>query len=119
MVEYGNSRLDRTFAALSDPTRRSILSQLAGGEACVTDLAEPHAMSLAAVSKHLVVLERAGLIQRTRRGRTHFLSLSATPMEEAQTWLGNYRRFWERNIDQFESYLNRIQEPETESTDHE
>lgn len=119
MVEYKNSRLDRTFAALADPTRRSILAQLAAGEVCVTDLAEPHAMTLAAVSKHLGVLERAGLIQRVRRGRTHFLSLSAAPMEEAQSWLGDYRRFWERNIDQFESYLNQIQNPETQSTDHE
>lgn len=119
MVEYNPDTLDRTFAALSDPTRRDILARLSRGEACVTDLAAPHAMSLAAVSKHLVVLERAGLVRRTRLGRTHRLSLEAGPMRLAQTWIADYRRFWEQQIDQFESYLNQIHPSSTENESHE
>lgn len=109
MVEYPSRSLDRTFAALADPTRRRILSQLARRGACVTDLARPHAMSLAAVSKHLIVLERAGLIKRRRQGRVHSLSLKAKPMREAQAWIDRYRKFWEANLDQFENYLDKLQ----------
>jgi DNA-binding transcriptional ArsR family regulator len=108
MVEYNDKQLDRTFAALSDPTRRRILAQLAEGEECVTDLAAPHAMSLAAVSKHLIVLEKAGLVKRTRQGRVHSLALEAAPMEEALEWIARYRRFWEGNLDQFEDYLEKL-----------
>src|SRR5688500_8570830 len=100
MVEYSSKLIDRTFGALADPTRRRILVQLAEGEACVTDLARPHAMSLAAVSKHLVVLEKAGLVGRRRKGRVHSLALEAKPMKEAREWIDRYRKFWEGNLDQ-------------------
>src|SRR5438445_12278683 len=110
MAEYSSRLLDRTFGALADPTRRRILAQLAKGEECVTDLARPHAMSLAAVSKHLIVLEKAGLVKRRRNGRVHSLALEAKPMQEAQAWIDRYRKFWEGNLDQFEKYLNKLKE---------
>ena len=110
MVEYHSKLLDRTFGALADPTRRRILAQLAQGEECVTELARPYAMSLAAVSKHLIVLEKAGLVKRRRDGRVHALRLEAKPMQEAQAWMNRYRQFWEGNLDQFENYLNKLQE---------
>jgi len=112
MVEYESAMLDRTFGALADPTRRRILAQLAEGEDCVTALAGPHAMSLAAVSKHLIVLEKAGLVKRERRGRVHSLTLEAGPMEEALAWISRYRKFWEGNLDQFEQYLEKLQTKE-------
>jgi DNA-binding transcriptional ArsR family regulator len=112
MVEYHSKQLDRTFSALADPTRRRILAQLAQGEECVTDLAKPHAMSLAAVSKHLIVLEKAGLVKRRRQGRVHALALEAKPMREAQEWINRYRKFWEGNLDQFEKYLDELQAKE-------
>jgi DNA-binding transcriptional ArsR family regulator len=110
MVEYSSKVLDRTFGALADPTRRRILAQLARGEQCVTNLARPHAMSLAAVSKHLIVLEKAGLVKRRRDGRVHSLALEAKPMLEAREWLDRYRKFWEANLDQFETYLDQLKE---------
>jgi len=113
MVEYSSKVLDRTFGALADPTRRRILAQLAKGEECVTDLARPHAMSLAAVSKHLMVLERAGLVRRRRDGRVHSLALEAKPMQEARAWIDRYRKFWEGNLDQFEKYLDKLQKQES------
>ena len=113
MVEYRSKVLDRTFGALADPTRRRILAQLAKGEECVTGLARPHAMSLAAVSKHLIVLEKAGLVKRRRKGRVHSLALEAKPMQEAQAWISQYRKFWEGNLDRFEEYLNKLQAQET------
>jgi DNA-binding transcriptional ArsR family regulator len=109
MVEYSSALLDRTFSALADPTRRRILAQLAHGDECVTDLARPHAMSLAAVSKHLIVLEKAGLVKRHRQGRVHSLALDAKPMQEAQAWIDRYRKFWDANLDQFEKYLEKLQ----------
>ena len=112
MVEYSSKVLDRTFGALADPTRRRILAQLAKGEECVTALARPHAISLAAVSKHLIVLERAGLVRRRRDGRVHSLTLEAKPMHEARAWIDRYRQFWEGNLDQFEQYLNKLQTEE-------
>jgi len=117
MVEYNSKVLDRTFGALADPTRRRILAQLARGEECVTRLARPHAMSLAAVSKHLIVLEKAGLVKRQREGRVHTLALEAQPMQEAQAWLDRYRKFWEANLDQFENYLEKLQEKEKKHED--
>jgi DNA-binding transcriptional ArsR family regulator len=117
MVEYNSKVLDRTFGALADPTRRRILAQLAEGEECVTELARPHAMSLAAVSKHLIVLEKAGLVKRRRDGRVHSLALEAEPMQEAQAWLNRYRKFWEGNLDQFEKYLKKLQKEENEHDD--
>jgi len=117
MVEYSSRLLDRTFGALADPTRRRILAQLAKGRECVTDLARPHAMSLAAVSKHLIVLEKAGLVKRWRKGRVHWLALEAKPMQEAQAWIDRYRKFWEGNLDQFEKYLDKLQTKETKQDD--
>ncbi|HWQ92553.1 MAG TPA: metalloregulator ArsR/SmtB family transcription factor [Clostridia bacterium] len=117
MVEWHSKILDRTFGALADPTRRRILAQLAEGEECVTNLARPHAMSLAAVSKHLIVLEKAGLVKRRRDGRVHSLALEAKPMQEAQAWLDRYRKFWEANLDQFEKYLDQLQEKESKHDD--
>ncbi len=117
MVEYHSKVLDRTFGALADPTRRRILAQLAKGEECVTNLARPHAMSLAAVSKHLIVLEKAGLVRRQRNGRVHSLALEAKPMQEAREWLDRYRQFWEANLDQFERFLDQQQEKESKHDD--
>ncbi len=112
MVEYQSKLLDRTFGALADPTRRRIVAQLAKGDQCVTDLAQPHSMSLAAVSKHVIVLEKAGLVKRRRKGRVHTLKLEAQPMKEAQLWINRYREFWEGNLDRFEDYLNKLQKKE-------
>lgn len=109
MVKCEAHPLDRTFAALADPTRRRILEQLAGGDRCVTDLARPHRMSLPAVSKHLRVLEGAGLIRRQRNGRVHRLKLEARPMQQAQAWIEEYRKFWEASFDRLEEYLKQLQ----------
>src|SRR6187455_424135 len=108
MVKYSPRTLSRTFAALADPTRRRILEDLAHGDRCVTDLARPYRMSLPAVSKHLRVLERAGLLRRKRRGRVHELKLEAKPMQKAQQWIEEYRRFWEQNLDRLDAYLNQL-----------
>jgi DNA-binding transcriptional ArsR family regulator len=101
--------LDRTFGALADPTRRRILEHLAQGDRCVTDLARPHSMSLPAVSKHLRVLEKAGLVRRQRKGRVHSLKLEAEPMREALQWMEEYRRFWEDSFDRLAEYLKQLQ----------
>jgi DNA-binding transcriptional ArsR family regulator len=112
MVKCSPKRLDRTFGALADPTRRLILENLALGDRCVTDLAKPHRMSLPAVSKHLRVLERAGLIRRRRHGRVHQLKLEAQPMKDAQQWIEAYRHFWEKNLDRLDDYLKKLQATE-------
>ena len=113
MVNHSPHLLDRTFSALADPTRRKLLAELSHGERCVTELARPHRMSLPAVSKHLRVLERAGLVRRHRCGRVHSLKLEAKPMREAQAWIENYRRFWEQSFDRLEDYLKELQAKET------
>jgi DNA-binding transcriptional ArsR family regulator len=102
-------RLTITFAALADPTRRAILARLASGEASVTALAEPFEMSLPAVSKHLKVLERAGLIARGREGQWRPCRLQAGPLKDAADWLEHYRRFWEESFDRLEDYLKELQ----------
>ena len=107
MVKYSPKMLNRTFAALADPTRRRILAHLARGDRCVTDLARPHAMSLPAVSKHLRVLEKAGLLRRRRYGRVHQLKLEAKPMQQAIRWIEEYRKFWEGSLDRLADYLER------------
>src|SRR5579862_9292749 len=112
MVKCSERLLDRTFGALADPTRRRILEHLAHGDRCVTDLARPYSMSLPAVSKHLRVLENAGLIRRRRRGRVHSLKLEAAPMREASQWIEEYRRFWEGSLDRLEEYLKKLQAKE-------
>ncbi len=99
------SRLDLVFSALSDPTRRGMLERLAQGETNVSTLAAPHDMSQPAVSKHLRVLERAGLIQRTRQGREHRIRVDPRPIDEASTWIGRYARFWRRQFDAVDAYL--------------
>jgi DNA-binding transcriptional ArsR family regulator len=109
MVKCSSRLLNRTFAALADPTRRRILQHLAGGDRCVTDLARPYAMSLPAVSKHLRVLENAGLIRRQRCGRVHRLNLEAAPMKQASQWIEEYRKFWEERFDRLDEYLKQLQ----------
>jgi DNA-binding transcriptional ArsR family regulator len=104
-------RLSATFAALSDPTRRAILARLASGEASVTELAEPFAMSLPAVSKHLKVLERAGLVARGREAQWRPCRLEVGPLKDAVDWLEQYRRFWEQSFDRLEDYLRELQNP--------
>jgi DNA-binding transcriptional ArsR family regulator len=103
--------LSVTFSALADPTRRAILAQLARGEANVSDLAKPflQEMSLPAVTKHLKVLENAGLIQKTRAAQWRTCSISAAPLKEASVWMEQYRQFWEESFDRLGEYLNEVQ----------
>lgn len=105
MVEYDSLALDTIFHALGDPTRRAMLGTLASGERTVGELAQPFAMSLAAASKHIKVLEAAGLIRRDVRGRTHMCSLDPAPLMSADQWLGIYRRFWTDRLDTLEQLL--------------
>jgi DNA-binding transcriptional ArsR family regulator len=112
MEPYGyarSARLDATFAALADPTRRAILARLAKGEASVTDLAEPFAMSQPAISKHLKVLERAGLISRGRDAQRRPRRLEARALRDATKWLENYRQFWEAQFQRLDSLLRDLQ----------
>jgi DNA-binding transcriptional ArsR family regulator len=100
--------LSVTFAALADPTRRAILARLAEGEATVNQLAEPFAMTLPAVSKHLKVLERAGLISRGRNAQWRPCTLDARPLHEAADWVARYRQFWETNLDRLDTHLKKM-----------
>lgn len=100
--------LSATFAALSDPTRRAILARLTSGEASVTELAEPFEMSLPAVSKHLKVLERAGLISRSRDAQWRPCRLDAGPLKEVSDWVESYRRFWEQSFERLDHYLRQL-----------
>ena len=103
--------LSTTFSALADPTRRAILARLASGEASVTELAEPFDMTLPAVSKHLKVLERAGLIARNREAQWRRCRLDAAPLRNVSDWLEHYREFWEQRFDRLEAYLAELQQP--------
>jgi DNA-binding transcriptional ArsR family regulator len=105
-------RLDATFHALSDPTRRAILARLAKGDASVLDLAEPFDMTQPAVSKHLKVLERAGLIARTRDAQRRPCHLEPQPLKQAADWLGTYREFWEASYSRLDEYLRELQPKE-------
>jgi DNA-binding transcriptional ArsR family regulator len=105
-------RLSTTFAALADPTRRAILTRLALGETSVMELAEPFAMSLPAISKHLKVLERAGLIARGREAQWRPCRLEAAPLKAAADWLEEYRHFWEQSFDRLDDYLRELQKKE-------
>ena len=107
-----NDRLSTTFAALADPTRRAILARLALGETSVLKLAEPFNMSLPAVSKHLKVLERAGLITRTRDAQMRPCRIEARALKEADDWLEEYRRLWEERLDRLDDYLRVLQAQE-------
>ena len=103
--ETSNPTLDRTFAALADPTRRAILARLALGEANVSELAAPFRMSLPAVSKHLKVLESAGLLLREKRGREYRCQLDPTPLQVGRAWLDEVRQFWDARLDALARYL--------------
>jgi DNA-binding transcriptional ArsR family regulator len=106
MVNYSGATLDSTFAALSDATRRGILARLAQrGETSVSDLAAPYRMSLPAVSKHLRVLQDAGLLSRQKDGRVHRCRLRAEPMKDAAAWIEHYRRYWQAQLDSLARYL--------------
>ncbi|CAN7655389.1 metalloregulator ArsR/SmtB family transcription factor [Rhizobium sp. LjRoot98] len=102
-------QLSTTLSALADPTRRAILARLALGEASVNELAEPFAMSLPAVSKHLKVLEKAGLISRGREAQWRPCKLEAGPLKDLNAWLDNYRQFWEESFDKLDLYLQKLQ----------
>ena len=97
--------LSTTLAALADPTRRAIVDRLTRGPARVTEVAAPFAMSLAAVSKHLKVLEKAGLVRRTRHGREHSLELDAAPLREVASWAARYEQYWTERLDRLEAYF--------------
>jgi DNA-binding transcriptional ArsR family regulator len=101
--------LDATFAALADPTRRAILARLASGQASVTDLAEPFAMTQPAISKHLKVLERAGLISRSRDAQRRPRRLEAAPLKDVADWVETYRQFWTESLDRLDDYLHKLQ----------
>jgi DNA-binding transcriptional ArsR family regulator len=107
-----STQLDLTFAALGDPTRRAILSALASGEKSVTELARPFRMSLPAVSKHLKVLQRAGLVSQSREAQWRPCRLEAAPMKDAADWIERYRRYWERSFDHLDEYLRAVQSKE-------
>ncbi|MCA8915977.1 MAG: winged helix-turn-helix transcriptional regulator [Planctomycetes bacterium] len=105
-------QLDSVFAALADPTRRAILSRLAQGERSVTELAEPFEMSMPAVSKHLKVLERAGLIERGREAQYRPCKLNADPLKDVAAWVEAYRKHWEESFDRLDDYLKQLQNKE-------
>jgi DNA-binding transcriptional ArsR family regulator len=107
-----SDRLSTTFAALADPTRRAILARLISGEASVTELAEPFDITLPAVTKHLKVLENAGLIARGREAQWRPCRLEAGPLKDAAEWLERYRRFWEQSFDRLDLYLKEMQQKE-------
>ncbi|MDD4892243.1 MAG: metalloregulator ArsR/SmtB family transcription factor [Phycisphaerae bacterium] len=112
MVKF-HGQLNSTFGALAEPTRRAILARLQAGSASVTELAAPFQVSLPAISRHLRVLERAGLIHRSREGRVHRVTLVAKPMREAAEWIESYRAFWEGRLDSLERYLDSMKEKHT------
>lgn len=107
-------QLSVTFAALADPTRRAILAHLAKGEASVTELAQPFEMSLPAISKHLKVLERAGLITRGREAQWRPCQIKAEPLKDAADWIERYRQFWDERLDRLEDYLHELQTQENQ-----
>lgn len=112
MVKYKDAMLDQVFHALSDSTRRAILDRLANGDVQVSELAEPFEMSLAAISKHLTVLEKAGLLHRHKDGRIRRCELNAAPLENASAWIKYYQQFWETQLDSLAEYLEKNQQSE-------
>jgi DNA-binding transcriptional ArsR family regulator len=107
MVEYVKPELDVVFSALADPTRRAILRSLSLGPATINEIAKPFPVSLNAVSKHVMVLERAGLLRREIKGREHHCRINARPLRRANVWLEHYRQFWEVRLDALEAYVDR------------
>src|SRR5437660_7940667 len=114
MVE---ERLDSTFRALADPTRRGMLASLALGDKSIGELAEPFAMSFAGASKHVKVLEEAGLLKRRKAGRTHVITLEAKPLEEAERWLRQWEKFWTVRLDRLEALIERDEDKKENSND--
>jgi DNA-binding transcriptional ArsR family regulator len=115
MGEYPTATLDRVFSAVSDPTRRAILARLAQSDARVTDVAEAFPISLNSTSKHIRVLEGAGLVRRRVRGREHFLSLEAAPLADAAAWIEHYHRFWSDQLASLEAFVTARNDPEKPS----
>jgi DNA-binding transcriptional ArsR family regulator len=112
MVNQQDGQLNLAFSALAHPIRRRIVARLAGGDATVAELARPHRVSAPAISKHLRILERAGLMSRRKRGRMHHCRLVPGRMQEAERWLEHYRRFWAERLDRLEMYLQELQRKE-------
>ena len=110
--QTSSEHLNATFSALADPTRRAILARLASGETSVSELAEPFEMSMPAISKHLKVLQRAGLIERGREAQWRPCRLEAGPLKDVAKWIEYYRRFWEQSFDRLEEYLREVQKKE-------
>jgi DNA-binding transcriptional ArsR family regulator len=113
MVNYQQSHLDLAFSALAHPIRRGILARLASGETTVADLARPHDVSAPAITKHLQILEKAGLLRSRKDGRRRRCRLDARRLREAQGWIEHYRRSWERRLDRLDAYLKVLKEQET------
>ena len=121
MVKYDmtTDHLSSTFAALADPTRRAILARLASGDASVNEIAKPFKMSLPAVSKHLKVLSKAGLVKRSRTAQWRPVALQAAPLKEAMDWIDRYRDFWEQSFDRLDEYLKELQAKQADETKEE
>lgn len=119
MVKYSENsdQLSLTFGALADPTRRAMLARLSKGVASVTELAEPFAMSMPAITKHLKVLEKAGLISRGKDAQWRPCHLKAEPLKEVNSWLDQYRKFWEERFDRLDEYLKKIQSEENKNNE--
>ncbi|MEW6332329.1 MAG: metalloregulator ArsR/SmtB family transcription factor [Pseudomonadota bacterium] len=109
MGEYKSSRLDALFGAVADPTRRAILARLVSSDARVTEIADDFPISLNSTSKHIKILERAGLVRRKIIGRDHFLSLNADPLAEAAAWIDHYRRFWDERLAALDAFMKKKQ----------
>ena len=114
-METEETNLDRTFAALANPTRRAILARLVDGEATVNELAAPFNMSLPAISKHIKVLEQAGLITQGQKAQYRPCVINVTPLKEVSTWTEQYRHIWETSFDRMENYINQIKEKDNEN----
>lgn len=117
-MQSSQDRLNSTFAALSDPTRRAILARLSSGEASVGDIAKPFRMTMPAVTKHLKVLQRAGLITQGRQAQWRPCKLKAGPLKEASDWVEQYRKFWEESFDRLDDYLKELQSREKIDDSH-
>ena len=117
MVKYNDEQLDQIFRALADPTRRAIMQRLIQGDALVTDLARPFDMSLPAITKHLNVLESAGLLIREKRGRERHCSLNAEPLQQASGWIEVYRQFWEQRLDKLAQLFEARDKPKPKTKD--